>query len=67
MILTGLVVLLLAIEEVTVSIGEVATHAKTTTKTATHAGEVSRQRTLVTRDGGNGFTAWTCWATLQTG
>jgi aerotaxis receptor len=39
-----------AIEEVTVSIGEVATHAKTTMETATHTGEVSRQGTLVTQN-----------------
>ena len=60
MILAGLAVRLPAIKEVTVSIGEVVTHAKTTTKTATYTGEVSRQRTLVTQDGGYGFTAWTC-------
>ena len=39
-----------AIEEVTVSIGEVATHAKMTEETATHAGEVSRQGTAVTQN-----------------
>ena len=39
-----------AIEEVTVSIGEVAHHAKTTMETATHAGEVSRQSAQVTQD-----------------
>ena len=39
-----------AIEQVTVSIGEVALHAKTTMETATHAGEVSRQSTLVTQN-----------------
>ena len=39
-----------AIEEVTVSIGEVAAHAKTTMETATHTGEVSRQGTLVTQN-----------------
>jgi len=39
-----------AIEEVTVSIGEVATHAKTTMETATHTGEVSRQGTTVTQN-----------------
>lgn len=39
-----------AIEQVTVSIGEVAAHAKTTMETATHTGEISRQSTQVTRD-----------------
>ena len=39
-----------AIEQVTVSIGEVAAHAKTTMETATHTGEVSRQGTQITRD-----------------
>ena len=39
-----------AIEEVTVSIGEVATHARATMETATHTGEVSRQGTLVTQN-----------------
>jgi aerotaxis receptor len=39
-----------AIEEVTVSIGEVATHAKTTVETAAHTGEISRQGAQVTHD-----------------
>ena len=39
-----------AIEEVTVSIGEVANHAKSTMDTATHAGEVSRQSAQVTQN-----------------
>ena len=39
-----------AIEEVTVSIGEVATHAQMTDVTATHTGEVSRQGTAVTQN-----------------
>ena len=39
-----------AIEEVTVSIGEVANHAKSTMETATHAGEVSRQSAQVTQN-----------------
>ena len=39
-----------AIEQVTVSIGEVAAHAKTTMETATHTGEVSRQGTQITKD-----------------
>ncbi len=39
-----------AIEEVTVSIGEVASHAKSTVDTATYAGEVSRQGALVTQN-----------------
>jgi len=39
-----------AIEEVTVSIGEVAAHAKTTMETAAHTGEVSRQGSVVTRN-----------------
>ena len=39
-----------AIEEVTVSISEVATHAKMTEVTATHTGEVSRQGTAVTQN-----------------
>ena len=39
-----------AIEEVTVSIGEVATHAKTTVETAAHTGEISRQGEQLTHD-----------------
>ena len=39
-----------AIEEVTVSIGEVAHHASSTMEAATHAGEVSRQSTEVTQN-----------------
>ena len=39
-----------AIEEVTVSISEVATHARTTEETATHTGKVSRQGTVVTQN-----------------
>ena len=39
-----------AIEQVTVSIGEVAAHAKTTMQTATHTGEVSRQGTVITQN-----------------
>ena len=39
-----------AIEEVTVSIGEVATHARMTEETATHTGEVSHQGTTVTQN-----------------
>ena len=39
-----------AIEEVTVSIGEVATHAKTTVETAAHTGEISRLGAQVTHD-----------------
>ena len=39
-----------AIEEVTVSISEVATHAKSTEETATHTGAVSRQGTEVTQN-----------------
>ena len=39
-----------AIEEVTVSIGEVAAHAKTTVETAAHTGEISRQGAQVTHD-----------------
>ncbi|MEI7431587.1 MAG: methyl-accepting chemotaxis protein [Betaproteobacteria bacterium] len=39
-----------AIEEVTVSIGEVAAHAKTTVDTATHTGEISRQGAQVTHN-----------------
>ena len=39
-----------AIEEVTVSIGEVAAHAVSTMETATHTGEVSQQCTLVTQN-----------------
>jgi len=39
-----------AIEEVTVSIGEVAAHAKTTMETAAHTGEVSHQGSVVTRN-----------------
>lgn len=39
-----------AIEEVTVSIGEVAAHAKMTVDSANHTGEVSRQSTLVTQE-----------------
>jgi len=39
-----------AIEEVTVSIGEVAHHAKDTKETATHTGEISRQGAKVTHD-----------------
>ena len=39
-----------AIEEVTVSIGEVATHARMTEETATRTGEVSHQGTTVTQN-----------------
>lgn len=39
-----------AIEEVTVSIGEVATHAKTTRDTATETGEISRRGAAVTKN-----------------
>ena len=39
-----------AIEEVTVSISEVATHAKSTEETATYTGAVSRQGTEVTQN-----------------
>ncbi len=39
-----------AIEEVTVSISEVATHARTTEETATHTGKVSRQGAVVTQN-----------------
>ena len=39
-----------AIEQVTVSIGEVAAHARATMETATHTGEVSRQGTQITKD-----------------
>ncbi len=39
-----------AIEQVTVSIGEVAAHARMTMDTATHAGEVSRQGAQVTQN-----------------
>ena len=39
-----------AIEEVTVSIGEVAHHATSTMEAATHAGDVSRQSTEVTQN-----------------
>jgi aerotaxis receptor len=39
-----------AIEEVTTSIGEVASHAQTTVGTATHTGEISRQGAQVTHD-----------------
>ena len=39
-----------AIEEVTVSIGEVAAHARSTMETATQTGEVSRQGTEITQN-----------------
>ena len=39
-----------AIEQVTVSIGEVAAHAKVTMETATHAGAVSREGAVVTQN-----------------
>ena len=39
-----------AIEEVTVSIGEVATHARSTMETAAQTGEVSRQGTQITQN-----------------
>jgi aerotaxis receptor len=39
-----------AIEQVTVSIGEVAAHARMTMETANHAGEVSRQGAQVTQN-----------------
>ena len=39
-----------AIEEVTVSIGEVAAHARSTMETATQTGEVSRQGTQITQN-----------------
>jgi aerotaxis receptor len=39
-----------AIEEVTVSIGEVAAHARSTMETANHTGEVSRQGTEITQN-----------------
>ena len=39
-----------AIEQVTVSIGEVAAHARMTMETANHAGEVARQGAQVTRN-----------------
>jgi aerotaxis receptor len=39
-----------AIEQVTVSIGEVAAHAKTTMETATHTGEVSREGAQITKN-----------------
>ena len=38
-----------AIEQVTVSIGEVAAHALTTVETATHTGDVSRKGALITQ------------------
>ena len=42
-----------AIEQVTVSIGEVAAHAKSTMETASKTGEVSRQGTQITKNASN--------------